>query len=182
VRQRAERNLRPYRAPHIFAGTLLCACHVPSEKNSVRHPNGIRRQPHWLQRERQPLFVCASGAPELAQAPLKVQNASSKGKVSCYIDLGGAMMYHAFRSSCAPPSLVWSDALAVAGTPQVCSNYISSGVNWEKASGAASSKRVNRLRNTNFTRSVGPLRCFAIRSSVSSRSSGVAPALKKCGR
>jgi hypothetical protein len=60
--------------------------------------------------------------------------------------------------------------------------YISSGENWEKASGAASSKRVRRLRKTNFTLSVGPLRCLAMRSSVSSRSSGLAPALKKCGR
>ena len=64
----------------------------------------------------------------------------------------------------------------------VLSNYISPGENWEKASGAASSKRVRRLRKTNFTFSVGPLRCLAMRSSVSSRSSGLAPALKKCGR
>ena len=61
-------------------------------------------------------------------------------------------------------------------------NYISSGANCEKASGAASSNRVNRLRNTNFTMSVGPFLCLAMRSSVSSLSSGVAPALKKCGR
>src|SRR5438270_7906362 len=60
--------------------------------------------------------------------------------------------------------------------------YLSFGVNCENASGAASSKRVNRLRKTNLTISVGPLRCFAMRRSVSSRSSGVAPALKKCGR
>jgi hypothetical protein len=39
--------------------------------------------------------------------------------------------------------------------------YISSGANWEKASGAASSKRVSRLRNTKRTLSVGPLRCLA---------------------
>jgi hypothetical protein len=58
----------------------------------------------------------------------------------------------------------------------------SSGENCAKASGAASSKRVRRLRKTNLTLSVGPLRCLAMRSSVSSRSSGVAPALKKCGR
>src|SRR5215472_12083972 len=61
-------------------------------------------------------------------------------------------------------------------------SYISPGANDEKASGAASSKRVKRLRKTNFTMSVGPLRCLAMRSSVSSRSSGVAPALKKSGR
>jgi hypothetical protein len=64
----------------------------------------------------------------------------------------------------------------------VVSNYMSSGANCENASGAASSNRVNRLRKTNFTISVGPFRCLAIRSSVSSLSSGVAPALKKCGR
>lgn len=59
---------------------------------------------------------------------------------------------------------------------------ISSGENWEKASGAASSKRVNLLRKRKRTFSVGPLRCLAMRSSVSSRSSGLAPALKKWGR
>src|SRR5580704_16312814 len=36
--------------------------------------------------------------------------------------------------------------------------YMSSGENWEKASGAASSKRVRRLRKTKRTLSVGPLR------------------------
>ena len=61
-------------------------------------------------------------------------------------------------------------------------NYKSSGENWLKASGAASSNLVRRLRKTKRTVSVGPLRCLAMRSSVSSRSSGVAPALKKCGR
>ncbi len=40
-------------------------------------------------------------------------------------------------------------------------NHISSGANCEKASGAASSKRVRRLRNTKRTLSVGPLRCLA---------------------
>jgi hypothetical protein len=75
-----------------------------------------------------------------------------------------------------------SCASTVGKLPRCGSNYISSGANCEKASGAASSNRVNRLRNTNLTMSVGPFRCFAIRSSVSSLSSGVAPALKKCGR
>ena len=60
--------------------------------------------------------------------------------------------------------------------------YISLGANWEKASGAASSKRVRRLRKTNLTLSVGPLRCLAMRMSACSRSSGAASILKKLGR
>src|ERR1700756_2713901 len=42
-----------------------------------------------------------------------------------------------------------------------CNSYMSSGANCEKASGAASSKRVRRLRKTKRTLSVGPLRCLA---------------------
>src|ERR1700730_7353599 len=44
---------------------------------------------------------------------------------------------------------------------------------WEKAPGAASSKRVRRLRKTNLSLSVGPLRCLAMMISAMSRSSGV---------
>ena len=40
-------------------------------------------------------------------------------------------------------------------------DYTSSGMNCEKASGAASSKRVWRLLKIRRTRSVGPLRCLA---------------------
>lgn len=73
-------------------------------------------------------------------------------------------------------------SLATCHSPIATAVYRSSGANCEKASGAASSKRVSRLRNTNFTLSVGPLRCFAMINSVCSRSSGDAPTWKKCGR
>src|SRR5439155_15951727 len=82
----------------------------------------------------------------------------------------------------APTVMLPTQPPSVGKLPRCGINYISSGANCENASGAASSNRVNRLRNTNLTMSVGPFRCFAIRSSVSSLSSGVAPALKKCGR
>ena len=48
LRQRAKRNFRPYRASHFFAGTFLYACHVPSEKFSLRHPRGLRPPPATL--------------------------------------------------------------------------------------------------------------------------------------
>ena len=54
--------------------------------------------------------------------------------------------------------------------------------NWLKASGAASSKRVRRLRKTNLTLSVWPLRCLAIMMSAMSRSSGVRSIFPQFGR
>src|SRR6516165_1482624 len=72
---------------------------------------------------------------------------------------------------------------SVFGKTQCVWNYISSPpANCEKASGAASSKRVSRLRKTNLTLSVGPLRCLAMRISAISRSAGEALRLKKLGR
>src|SRR5713226_9037591 len=80
----------------------------------------------------------------------------------------------------------WFGARVVACVAQlklaVTHVYRLSGANWEKASGAASSKRVRRLRKTNLTLSVGPLRCLAIKMSAWSRSSGAASILKKFGR
>src|SRR6266478_3434956 len=46
--QRAKRDFRPYRASHFFAASFPCACHVPSEKFSLRHPRGLRPPPATL--------------------------------------------------------------------------------------------------------------------------------------
>ena len=53
--QRAERDFRPNRTSCFLAGILMCACHGPSEKFSLRHPSCAGRQPHWMPRERQHL-------------------------------------------------------------------------------------------------------------------------------
>ena len=48
VCQRAKRNFRPDRTSRFVAGTLLCACHVPSEKFSLRHSPGLGPPPATL--------------------------------------------------------------------------------------------------------------------------------------
>src|SRR5207247_10014777 len=48
LRERAKRNFRPYRASHFFVGSFPCACHVPSEKFSVRHSHGSGLPPATL--------------------------------------------------------------------------------------------------------------------------------------
>ncbi len=47
--QRRKRHFCPHRASHFL--TLLNGCHALSEKNSLRHSRGVRRQPLWLPRE-----------------------------------------------------------------------------------------------------------------------------------
>src|ERR1700722_2694343 len=51
LRQRAKINFRPNRPSCFVAGPLLCACHVPSEKFSLRHPAAASRQRLWMPRE-----------------------------------------------------------------------------------------------------------------------------------
>src|SRR5580692_5811215 len=50
-RQRAKGNFRPNRTSHFLAGTLLYACHDPSEKFSLRHPAVASGQPVQMPRE-----------------------------------------------------------------------------------------------------------------------------------
>src|SRR5581483_247821 len=177
-RQRGNRNLRPYRTAFHFCWEFRCVRHDPFGPRkgfSVRQSRAALRSPRKMARVPGARMTTA-WKQSAGRKPPYPPNPKSEGPRAR--NRRPSLNLRSSEQTCARAVSPWF----VAPHPHRGSSYISLGPSCEKASGAASSKRVNRLRKTNLTLSTGPLRCLAIFNSVSSRSSGVAPCLKKCGR